>query len=83
MLHINGTVRLSGEPMENVQVTAQDAQCSATDAQGRYACEVVAGWSGQIRLKKPSYQFTPSSLSFQNLRIDTSQRDFAAIYDPR
>ncbi|MBC7608511.1 MAG: hypothetical protein H7228_02885 [Polaromonas sp.] len=90
---LSGTVRLSsgfgdgaaatGAPMENVQVSAEGAQCSNTDGQGRYSCSVPAGWSGRVSLRRSNYRFSPSALSFQNLRVDAGQQDFAAIYDPR
>lgn len=91
---LSGTVRLSsgfggdgaasaGTPMENVQVNAEGAQCSVTDGQGRYTCLLPAGWSGRLSLRRNNYRFSPSALSFQNLRADAGQQDFAAIYDPR
>ena len=93
-LSVRGTVRLSsgfggdsaagaGQPLENVQVLAEGAQCSPTDNQGRYVCSVAAGWSGRVSLKRNNYRFSPSALAFQNLRADAGQQDFAAIYDPR
>ena len=93
-VNLSGTVRLSagfggdssntaGKPLENVQVVAEGAQCSLSDNQGRYVCNVLAGWSGRVSLRRTNYRFSPSALSFQNLRIDAGQQDFAAIYDPR
>ena len=90
-LTLSGTVRLSagfggdntGKVLENVQVVADGAQCSATDSQGRYVCSVPAGWTGRVALRRGNYRFSPSALSFQNLRADAGQQDFAAIYDPR
>ena len=90
-LSLSGTVRLSaafgidntGKVLENVQVAADGAQCSATDSQGRYVCSVPAGWTGRVTLRRSNYRFSPSALSFQNLRVDAGQQDFAAIYDPR
>lgn len=69
--------------MENVQVNAEGAQCSATDGQGRYNCVVPAGWTGRVSVQRINYRFTPSSLSFQNLRKDVGRQDFSAIYEPR
>ena len=91
ILSLSGTVRLSagfggdntGKVLENVQVVAEGAQCSATDSQGRYVCSVPAGWTGRVTLRRGNYRFSPSALSFQNLRLDAGQQDFAAIYDPR
>ena len=91
---VSGTVRLSsgfggdspataGTPLENVQVAAAGAQCSSTDSQGRYVCNVAAGWSGRISVQRNNYQLSPSARSFQNLRVDADQQNFAAIYDPR
>lgn len=91
---LSGSVRLSsafggdgsratGAAMENVQVSAEGAQCSATDSQGRYTCVAPAGWSGRVSLRRNNYRFTPSSLSFQNLRTDAGEQNFAAVYDPR
>lgn len=90
-LSLSGTVRLSGgfgadgtgKLLENVRVVADGAQCSATDGQGHYLCSVPAGWSGRVMLQRANYRFSPSALSFQNLRTDAGQQDFAAIYDPR
>lgn len=90
-LSLGGTVRLSagfggdnsGKMLENVQVLADGAQCSATDSQGRYVCSVPAGWTGRVTLRRANYRFSPSALSFQNLRVDAGQQDFSAIYDPR
>ena len=93
-VNLSGTVRLSsgfggdaanvtGAVMENVQVSAEGAQCSATDGQGRYNCVVPAGWTGQVSVQRINYRFTPSSLSFQNLRTNAGRQDFAAIYEPR
>lgn len=75
--------RATGAAMENVQVSAEGAQCSATDSQGRYSCIAPAGWSGRVSLRRNNYRFTPSSLSFQNLRTDAGGQDFGAVYDPR
>jgi hypothetical protein len=69
--------------MEKVQVEAEDARCSVTDKQGHYVCHVAPGWSGRVRVQRNNYRFSPSALSFQNLRSDAGQQDFAAIYDPR
>ena len=93
-LSLSGTVRLSsgfggngpatsGTPMEHVKVIAEGAQCSSTDGQGRYTCLLSAGWSGRVSLMRNNYRFSPSALSFQNLRVDAGQQDFSAIYDPR
>ena len=90
-LSLSGTVRLSagfggdntGKVLENVQVAAEGAQCSATDNQGRYVCRVPAGWTGRVTLRRSNYRFSPNALSFQNLRVDAGQQDFAAIYEPR
>ena len=90
-LTLSGTVRLSagfggdntGKVLENVQIVAEGAQCSATDSQGRYTCNVPAGWTGRVTLRRGNYRFSPNALSFQNLRVDAGQQDFAAIYDPR
>ena len=93
-VNLSGSVRLSsvfggdgsrttGAAMENVRVSAEGAQCSATDSQGRYSCVAPAGWSGRVSLQRNNYRFTPSSLSFQNLRADAGGQDFAAVYDPR
>jgi len=69
--------------LENVQVAADGGQCSATDSQGRYVCSVPAGWTGRVTMRRGNYRFSPSALSFQNLRIDAGQQDFSAIFDPR
>jgi hypothetical protein len=92
-VNVSGVVRLSsgfaggsssaGEALANVQVSADGAQCTPTDGQGRYVCAVPSGWSGRIRVSRNNYQFSPSSLSFSNLRFDAGQQNFAAIYDPR
>jgi len=88
---LSGTVRLSsgfggdstGKALGNVQVAADGGQCSATDSQGRYVCSVPAGWTGRVTMRRGNYRFSPSALSFQNLRIDAGQQDFSAIFDPR
>ena len=88
---ISGVVRLSsglgraatGEALAHVQVSADGAQCMPTDGQGRYACVVPAGWSGRVRASHNNYQFSPSTLSFSQLRFDAGQQNFAALYDPR
>ncbi len=91
---VSGVVRLSsgfggagsaatGEALANVQLSADGAQCAPTDNQGRYVCSMPSGWSGRIRVSRNNYQFSPSSLSFSNLRFDAGQQNFAAIYDPR
>lgn len=80
---VSGTVRLSDAPLEHVQVAAEGAQCSSTDHQGRYVCHVAAGWSGRVSPSRNNYRFSPSALTFRNLRVDAGQQDFAAIYDPR
>ena len=92
-LHLSGTVALSSgfgagigegaKRLENASVSAEGAQCSATDAQGRYSCVVPYGWSGSVHVRKPNYRFSPSSLSYQNLRTTATQQDFSAVYDPR
>lgn len=94
LLNVSGVVRLSsgfagtgsaatGEALANVQVSADGAQCAPTDNQGRYVCSMPSGWSGRIRVSRNNYQFSPTTLSFSNLRSDTGQQNFAAIYDPR
>jgi hypothetical protein len=85
---LSGRVRLSsgfgGESaLENVQVSAEGAQCSATDSQGRFNCVAPTGWSGRVSPRRNNYRFAPSSLSFQNLRANADGQDFAAFYDPR
>lgn len=85
---LSGRVRLSSgfggdAALENVQVSAEGAQCSATDNQGRFNCVAPAGWSGRVSLRRNNYRFAPSSLSFQNLRTNADGQDFAAFYDPR
>jgi hypothetical protein len=80
---IRGTARLNNLPLEGVQVTAVGANCSATDNEGHYFCQANAGWSGRVSVRKANYQFSPSAMSFQNLRGDIDQQDFSAIYDPR
>jgi len=82
-LNVSGTVRLAQAPLENVLVTAEGAQCTASDKQGRFVCHVPAGWSGRVRLTRNNYRFSPSALTYQNLHSDAEQQDFAAIYDPR
>lgn len=93
-VNVSGVVRLSsgfagagsaatGEALANVQVSADGAQCAPTDNQGRYVCSMPSGWSGRIRVSRNNYQFSPSSLSFSNLRFDAGQQNFAATYDPR
>lgn len=82
-VNVSGTVRLSDAPLAHVQVAAEGAQCSSTDSQGRYVCHVAAGWSGRVSLSRNNYRFSPSALTFRNLRVDAGQQDFAAIYDPR
>ena len=83
LLSVSGAIHLAEAPMENVQPTAEGAQCTTSDKQGRFVCTMAAGWSGRIRLSRNNYRFSPSALSYQNLRTDASQQDFVAIYDPR
>jgi hypothetical protein len=87
---VSGTVRLSsgfggqtGEPLDNVRVTAPGAQCSSTDRAGHYACTAAPGWSGRISVQRNTYRFAPGSRSFQNLNLDLDKQDFSATYDPR
>lgn len=80
---IQGTVRLSDVPMAGVQASGEGAQCNGSDAQGHFVCKVPFGWTGRIGLRRSNYQFSPNTLSFQNVRADVGQQDFAASYDPR
>lgn len=80
---MRGTVRLAEAPLEGVQVAAEGASCSASDSQGHYLCQMAAGWSGRITLRRANYRFAPSAMTFKNLHGDADQQDFSAIYDPR
>ena len=80
---VRGTVRLAEAPLEGVQVAAEGASCSASDSQGHYLCQMAAGWSGRITLRRANYRFAPSAMTFKNLHGDADQQDFSAIYDPR
>ena len=92
-LHISGVVALSSgfggdtrgdaRRLAEVSIVAEGGQCTATDSEGRYACTVPLGWTGRVVARKSNYRFAPSALTYQNLRNDARQQDFAAVYDPR
>lgn len=86
-MRISGTIHLSGtntkdQPVTGVEIAGNGAQCSQTDGRGEYSCSVPAGWSGRIVVAKRNYRFSPTAISFRDIRDDRSYQDFTAVYDP-
>ncbi len=85
--HIGGAVHLSGfgaegQPIVGVEISGQGAQCGKTDSGGEYVCAVPSGWTGHLAATKRNYRFSPSTLSFRDVREDHPFQDFKAVFEP-
>ncbi|MBN2180542.1 MAG: hypothetical protein JW715_01415, partial [Sedimentisphaerales bacterium] len=68
MLTITDQVSMSGTPIPNVKITATDMPGStATDTQGMFSIRVPYGWTGEVLLEKPGFNFNPPSKSYTNV----------------
>jgi len=87
-LTLEGTISLTGglfgqaQGLAGVRIVGKGAHCAATDAQGRFTCQVTAGWSGHLAPMKRHYRFSPGSFTYRQLHSDMAQQDFAASYEP-
>jgi len=81
---LGGTIRLGvkGQPVSGVEIEAKGAECSKTDIRGEYVCAVPAGWSGRVGVLKHNYRFSPSSITYRDVRGDRADQDFTAIFEP-
>jgi hypothetical protein len=80
---VAGAVRMGGgQPLEGVEINAVGAQCGKTDAAGEYVCTVPFGWSGRLAAKKHSYTFSPSAVSFKEVRESLRSQELTATYHP-
>ncbi|MDP2831812.1 MAG: hypothetical protein Q8Q28_00645 [Pseudomonadota bacterium] len=87
-LTLEGTISLTGglfgqaHGLAGVRIVGRGANCATTDAQGRFTCQVAAGWSGHLAPMKRHYRFSPGSFTYRQLHTDMTQQDFAASYEP-
>ncbi len=87
-LTLEGTISLTGglfgqaQGLAGVRIVGKGAHCATTDAQGRFTCQVTAGWSGHLAPMKRHYRFSPGSFTYRQLHSDMTQQDFAASYEP-
>jgi len=68
LVTISGSVRTpAGDGIQGLTVTLSNGQGSVTtDADGNYACQIPAGWSGTITPNPGDTPFSPSSRSITN-----------------
>jgi hypothetical protein len=67
------------EPIQGVAITAKPGDTSAvTDASGRYTIQVPWGWTGELVMSRPGFEFDPPSRRYTNVKEDI---DFAASRD--
>jgi type II secretory pathway component GspD/PulD (secretin) len=65
---ITDEVSMAGTPIPNVKITATGIPGStATDTQGKFRISVPWGWTGEVMLEKPGYNFNPPSKSYTNV----------------
>lgn len=87
-LTLEGTISLAGgifgqtQGLAGVRMVGKGANCATTDAQGRFTCQVAAGWSGRLAPSKRHYRFSPGAFTYRQLHADMAQQDFTASYEP-
>lgn len=69
----------SGDPMSEVQMAGLPESIS-TDADGKYAADVLAGWSGSLIPSLVDYEFEPAQIAFDNVQSDQANRSFTGNY---
>ena len=74
---ISGTVTCDGSPLADVVMNGLPGN-PITDANGFYAADVGAGWSGTVAPIKDGYAFTSAERTYNNVRTDQSSQDYAA-----
>ena len=68
MVTITDEVSMAGTPIPNVKITATGIPGStATDSRGRFTVRVPYGWTGEVMLEKPGFNFNPPSKPYSNV----------------
>ncbi len=68
---ISDRIVFGTEPIADVTITAEPGgYTTATDARGHYQIEVPYGWTGELSLSKPGFEFNPPSLRYSKIRTD-------------
>jgi len=75
---IGGYVRYNGQGLAGVTVSAEGGSVWVTGADGAYGVFVPVGWSGTITPAHADYEFTPASLTLENVTSYMSGHDFEA-----
>ena len=52
--------------------------CTASDAQGHYACTVPQGWSGTVTPSLSGYSFAPTSRNYSSVAANQPAQDYTA-----
>jgi len=68
MLSISDTLTIGDEPLEGVNVIARPGDYSdVTDNRGQYSIRVPYGWTGELYMAKPGFEFDPPSIPYENM----------------
>jgi hypothetical protein len=68
MVTIIDEVVMAGTPIPNVRIKATGLPGStATDSKGQFSVNVPWGWTGELTLEKPGFNFNPPSKSYSNV----------------
>ena len=76
-LQITGLVAKGSTAVAGVSLSGPGATCTASAANGTYACTVPLDWSGTITPKLTGATFTPASLSYTGLLSSQTNQNFA------
>lgn len=70
---ISDQIVFGTEPIADVVITAEPGgYTAATDSQGWYHIEVPYGWSGELDLSKPGFEFAPDNIPFSKVATDVN-----------
>ncbi|MBN2590918.1 MAG: hypothetical protein JXA96_13720 [Sedimentisphaerales bacterium] len=71
MLTISDTLTLKDHPLSGVNIIANPGDIkTVTDSEGQFSIQVPYGWSGEITLSKPGFNFSPDSRQYKNVTTD-------------
>ncbi len=69
-------------PVNDINVSAENAASSLTDADGYYELWVDYNWSGNVIPRKYAYGFEPNSIHYNDVKQDYTSQDYTATeYD--
>ncbi|UII23842.1 hypothetical protein [Fulvivirga ligni] len=66
-------------PVPGVEVQGYTEE-AFTDESGKYAIEVIPGWSGTLTPMLADYTFSPEQIVFENVQTDSSLANFIGTY---